>query len=354
MKVNGKDYRTVWMEGNTVCLIEQNLLPFEFKIFRAGSYRDTCMVISTMIVRGAGAIGATAGFAMAQAFLESSLEDNNNPGFIENARQEIENTRPTAQNLFYAVDRVYRAGLSSTGQFSSESAIKEALQIADEDADACKKIGELGNELIKDGDKIETHCNAGWLAFVDYGSALSPIYAAHRSGKQVLVYADETRPRGQGARLTAWELKNENVPHVIIADNAGAHLMSQGKVDMMIVGSDRIAANGDVANKIGTLEKAIVAQHYGIPFYVAAPVSTIDFDCASGADIPIEQRHQNEVLYQSGPNADGKLETILISSPGSAALNPAFDVTPARLVTAIITEKGIFNPEDLAVLNTQE
>jgi eIF-2B alpha/beta/delta-like uncharacterized protein len=220
MKVNGKDYRTVWMEGNTVCLIEQNLLPFEFKIFRAASYRDTCMVISTMIVRGAGAIGATAAYAMAQAFFES----NNDSGFIENARQDIENTRPTAQNLFYAVERVYRAGQLSTGQFSSERALKEAQQIADEDADACKKIGELGNELIKDGDKIETHCNAGWLAFVDYGSALSPVYAAHRSGKDVFVYADETRPRGQGARLTAWELKNENVPHVIIADNAGARV----------------------------------------------------------------------------------------------------------------------------------
>jgi S-methyl-5-thioribose-1-phosphate isomerase len=345
MKVNGKDYRTVWMEGDTVCLIEQNLLPFEFKIFRAEDYRDTCKVISTMIVRGAGAIGATAGYAMAQAFLEGGK----NPDFIENARKEIENTRPTAQNLFYAVERVYRAGLHS-----AEQAVNEAQLIADEDADACKKIGELGNELIKDGDNIETHCNAGWLAFVDYGSALSPVYAAHRSGKNVFVYADETRPRGQGARLTAWELKNEDVPHVIIPDNAGAHLMSQGKVDMMIVGSDRIAANGDVANKIGTLEKAIVAQHYGIPFYVAAPVSTIDFGCASGADIPIEQRHQDEVLYQSGPNADGKLENILISSPGSDALNPAFDVTPARLVTAIITDKGIFNPEDLAVLNTQE
>ena len=346
MKVNGKDYRTVWMEGHTVCLIEQNLLPFEFKIFRAENYRDTCMVISSMIVRGAGAIGATAGYAMAQAFLEG----NNHTGFIDNARQEIENTRPTAQNLFYAVERVYRAGQISTGRFSSERAVNEALQIADEDAESCKKIGELGNALIKHGDRIETHCNAGWLAFVDYGSALSPVYAAHRSGKQIFVYADETRPRGQGARLTAWELKNENVPHVIIADNAGAHLMSQGKVDMMIVGSDRIAANGDVANKIGTLEKAIVAQHFGIPFYVAAPVSTIDFNCASGSDIPIEQRPQDEVLYQSGPNANGKMENVLICSPGSDALNPAFDVTPARLVTAIITEKGIFNPEDLAGL----
>ena len=339
MKVEGKDYRTVWMEGNTVCLIEQNLLPFEFKIFRAENYKETCMVISTMIVRGAGAIGATAGYGMAQAFVESG----NDPEYVENARQEIENTRPTAQNLFYAVERVYRAG-----QVSVEQAVNEAQKIADEDAEACKKIGELGNDLIKDGANIETHCNAGWLAFVDYGSALSPVYAAHRSGKQVFVYADETRPRGQGARLTAWELKNENIPHVIIPDNAGAHLMSQGKIDLMIVGSDRIAANGDVANKIGTLEKAIAAKYYGIPFYVAAPISTIDFDCASGKDIPIEQRHEEEVLYQSGLNSEGKLEKVLISSPGSDAVNPAFDVTPAELVTAIITDKGIFKPQELA------
>jgi methylthioribose-1-phosphate isomerase len=341
MKVEGRDYRTVWMEGDTVCLIEQNLLPFEFNIFKAKTYRDTCMAISTMIVRGAGAIGATAAYAMAQAFVESG----NDPGYVENARQQIKNTRPTAQNLFYAVERVYLAG-----QLSTQQAVNEAHQIADEDVDACRNIGVLGNSLIKHGSTIETHCNAGWLAFVDYGSALSPVYAAHNSGKHVFVYADETRPRGQGARLTAWELKNENVPHMIIADNAGAYLMSQGKVDMMIVGSDRIAANGDVANKIGTLEKAIVARHYGIPFYVAAPLSTIDFDCASGADIPIEQRHQDEVLYQTGPAANGKLEKVLVSSPGSDAVNPAFDITPAELVTAIITNKGIFKPEELAVL----
>ena len=268
---------------------------------------------------------------------------------METARRQIENTRPTAQNLFYAVERVYKAG-----RLSIEQAVNEAHQIADEDAEACQKIGELGNDLIEDGSNIETHCNAGWLAFVDYGSALSPVYAAHRGGKQVFVYADETRPRSQGARLTAWELKNENVPHVIIADNAGAHLMSQGKVDMMIVGSDRIAANGDVANKIGTLEKAIAARHYNIPFYVAAPVSTIDFGCASGADIPIEQRDQDEVLYQSGPNAEGQLEKVRVSSPGSDALNPAFDVTPAGLVTAIITDQGIFKPEQLAALKNSQ
>lgn len=341
MKVEGKDYRTVWMEADAVCLIEQNQLPFRFEIARARNYRDTCTAITTMIVRGAGAIGATAGYAMAQAFIEGGGD----PVFIENARHEIEQTRPTAQNLFYAVERVYRAGLNSTQQ-----AVNEAQLIADEDAAACKKIGELGNALIEDGCNIETHCNAGWLAFVDYGSALSPVYAAHRSGKRVFVYADETRPRGQGARLTAWELKNENVPHVIIADNAGAQLMSQRKVDMMIVGSDRIAANGDVANKIGTLEKAIAAHHYGIPFYVAAPVSTIDFDCASGAAIPIEQRHPDEVLYQSGPDSEDVMQTIRVCSPGSDAINPAFDVTPAELVTAIITDKGIYRPGELAAL----
>ena len=341
MKVDGRHYRTVWMEGGSVCLIEQNLLPFEFRIFRAASYRDTCEAIATMSVRGAGAIGATAGYAMAQAFVEGG----DDPDFIDTARQHIKRTRPTAQNLFYAVDRVYRAG-----QLSTENALAAAQSIADEDADACKAIGELGNELIHDGTRIETHCNAGWLAFVDYGSALSPVYAAHRDGKAVFVYADETRPRGQGARLTAWELNNENVPHVIVADNAGAQLMAQGKVDMMIVGSDRIAANGDVANKIGTLEKAIAAHYFDVPFYVAAPVSTIDFDCATGADIPIEHRHRHEVLYQTGTTTDGKLATVLVASPGSDAINPAFDVTPAELVTAIITEKGIYKANRLAEL----
>jgi S-methyl-5-thioribose-1-phosphate isomerase len=341
MKAAGKQYRTVWMENNSVCLIEQNLLPFEFSIFKSTSYRQTCKAIKTMIVRGAGAIGATAGYAMAQAFIEGG----NDPAFLAHARGEIENTRPTAQNLFYAVDRVYAAGMATP-----DMAVVEANRIADEDAQACKRIGELGNELIKHGCKIETHCNAGWLAFVDYGSALSPVYTAHANSKDIFVYVDETRPRGQGARLTAWELENENVPHAIIADNAGAYLMAQGDVDMVIVGSDRIAANGDVANKIGTLEKAIAAQYYGIPFYVAAPVATIDFDCTSGNDIPIEHRHQDEMLYQTGPDSDGQLHTIRVASYGSSTINPAFDVTPACMVTAIITDKGIFKPDEIVAL----
>lgn len=320
MRVNSENYRTVWMKGSSVFLIEQNLLPFEFKIFEAKTCAETCLAIKTMIVRGAGAIGAAAGFAMAQGFLEG------NP---EKAKLEIEATRPTAQNLFYATNRV----------FNSQDPVKEAQAVADEDADNCKKIGEFGNALIKDGFNIETHCNAGWLAFVDFGSALSPIYLAKNSGKKIFVYVDETRPRSQGARLTAWELKNENVPHAIIPDNAGAFYMSQGKIDLMIVGADRIAKNGDTANKIGTLEKAICAKEYGIPFYIAAPTSTIDLNCPSGKDIPIEERSQDEVLY---------IEKIRVASPGSNALNPAFDVTPAKFITGIITEKGIFSPHDIS------
>ncbi len=340
MKVKAKDYRTVWMQGSSVFLIEQNLLPFEFSIYTAKNYTDTCRAIRNMTVRGAGAIGATAGFAMAQAF--SQAPKDNFRSYIEKAKEDIKATRPTAQNLFYAVNRVFNAAENSPN--AAETAATEAQKIADEDADACRKIGEYGNELIKDGFNIQTHCNAGWLAFVDYGTALSPVYLAHRTGKKVFVYVDETRPRGQGAKLTAWELENEQVPHVITPDNAGAYLMSQGKVDMMIVGADRIAKNGDVANKIGTFEKAIIAKKFSVPFYVAAPSSTFDPNCSTGNDIPIEQRSEDEILYQTGRTKQGNTEKILVCSPGSAAINPAFDVTPAEYITAIITENGITPP----------
>jgi len=322
MKVKGKHFRTVWYKNGSVFLIDQNLLPFAFKIIECKTYQDTCRAIKDMTVRGAGAIGATAGFAMAQ-------------GLTLKAKKTIEATRPTAQNLFYATNRVY----------SAKDPLLEAQKIADEDAAACRKIGEYGSKLIKDGMNIETHCNAGWLAFVDFGSALSPIYAAAKQKKKIFVYVDETRPRGQGARLTAWELKNEKIPHAIIPDNAGAYLMSRGKIDLMVVGADRIAANGDTANKIGTLEKAIVAYEFGIPFYIAAPTSTIDLKCKSGKDIPIEERSEDEVLYQIGLNKKGKVEKILVCSPGSKAINPAFDVTPAKYISGIITEKGIFAPD---------
>jgi len=339
MKVNGKDYRTVWMEGGSVFMIDQNLLPFEFSIFQSGSYRETCRAIRTMIVRGAGAIGAAAGYAMAQACLEATIGSEDS--FLSIARREIESTRPTARNLFYAVERVFNAA-----KVSAKYAVAEAQAIANEDAMASQKIGEFGNELIQDGFNIATHCNAGWLAFVDYGTALSPIYRSHQEGKNIFVYVDETRPRGQGARLTAWELHNAGIPHVIIPDNATAWYMSQRKIDMMIVGADRIAANGDVANKTGTLEKAIAARHFNIPFYVAAPASTFDMNCPDGSHINIEERDQDEVLYQEGLTKEGKKEKILVCSPGSGALNPAFDVTPAGLISGFITEKGIIGSKD--------
>jgi S-methyl-5-thioribose-1-phosphate isomerase len=337
MKVNGTDYRTVWMEGTTVFFIEQNLLPFEFRIHEARTYLESCHAIRTMMVRGAGAIGAIAGFAMAQAAAEAPL--NSYRDFIVKAKVEIESTRPTARNLFHAVEKVYAAAEISAGAASAE-----AQNVADRDASDSRKIGEYGSELIHDGMNIETHCNAGWLAFVDFGTALSAVYLAHQQGKKIFVYADETRPRSQGARLTAWELKQAGVSHTIIPDNAGAWLMSLGKIDMMIVGADRIAANGDTANKIGTLEKAIAAREYGIPFYVAAPTSTFDLKCPDGSGIPIEERNEDEVLYQEGVTAEGRLERILVCSPGSSAFNPAFDVTPAKYITGIITEKGIIKP----------
>ncbi len=346
MKVNGIDYRTVWMEGTSVFFIEQNLLPFQFSIQEAKTYSDSCHAIRTMMVRGAGAIGAIAGFAMAQAALEAP-EDNYHQ-FLAKAKIIIESTRPTARNLFHAVEKVYAAGLASRNM-----AVLAAQQVADRDADDSHKIGEFGNELIRDGMNIETHCNAGWLAFVDYGTALSPVYLAHQQGKKIFVYADETRPRSQGARLTAWELRQAGVPHTIIPDNAGAWLMSLGKIDMMIVGADRIAANGDTANKIGTLEKAIAAKEYGIPFYVAAPTSTFDIQCPDGKHIPIEERSEDEVLYQDGITSDGRREKVLVCSPGSTAFNPAFDVTPAKYITGIITEKGIIKPDVETINNCQ-
>jgi len=334
MNVNGKNYRTVWMEGSSVFMIEQNLLPFEFSIFESKSYSETCRAIRTMIVRGAGAIGAAAGYAMAQACLEAPA--GRLTEFLSGARKEIESSRPTARNLFYAVDRVFTAA-----KLSVKQAITEAQAIADEDAIASQKIGEFGKELIHDGFGIATHCNAGWLAFVDYGTALSPVYMSHNEGKKIFVYVDETRPRGQGARLTAWELHNAGIPHAIIPDNALAWYMSQGKINLVITGADRIASNGDTANKIGTLEKAIAAKHFNIPFYIAAPTSTFDLNCPDGNHILIEERSPDEVLYQEGITREGKKERILVCSPGSSALNPAFDVTPAELITGFITEKGI-------------
>lgn len=341
MKINGKNYRTIWMEQNSVFMIEQNLLPFQFEIFEAKTYLQTAKAIKEMLVRGAGAVGTAAGFAMAQAVLEAPKTKFWE--FIKKAKREIEATRPTAQNLFYATNKVFQD--AKEAQDPVGTALKSAQKIADKDAEDSRRIGEFGNDLIKDGYRILTHCNAGWLAFTDFGTALSPIYRAHHHGKKIFVWADETRPRSQGAKLTAWELQNENIPHKIIPDNAAAHLMQAGKIDLVIVGADRIAANGDVANKIGTLEKAICAHEFDIPFYIAAPTSTIDLACSKGKNIPIEERDSDEVLFQTGIDELGEKRKILVCSPNSEAYNPAFDVTPARFISGIITEKGLKKPD---------
>tara|TARA_Y100000310_G_scaffold242592_1_gene246747 strand:+ start:3604 stop:4614 length:1011 start_codon:yes stop_codon:yes gene_type:complete len=331
MLIDGKPYRTVWMEGNVVKLINQLLLPHKFEIYDCNNYIETANAIKTMVVRGAGAIGATAGYGMAQAFLGG--ED------VMIAADFIKNTRPTAQNLFYAVNKVLKAK-------SKEDALQIAQSIADEDVEACKKIGVHGEKLIEDGMKVLTHCNAGWLAFVDWGSALSPVYTAKRKGKNVFVFVDETRPRCQGSRLTAYELAEEGVDHAVIVDNAAGHFMKKGDIDMVITGADRVAENGDVANKIGTFTKAVLARELGIPFYVAAPTSTIDFDTKSGEDIPIEERGEEEVKDMFGLNKD-EMSKVEIANRKSKARNPAFDVTPAKYITGIITENGIIKPHQV-------
>jgi len=347
MKINGVHYRTVWMEQNVVKMINQAVLPHFFRIEELQTHRDTARAIKDMIVRGAGAIGATAAYGMAQVILEapdsSQFSDAVHSGF-----QTLANTRPTAQNLFYALDRV----LSATRQAPSvkdarKIAIETANIVAEEDVSSCSSIGCHGAPLVKDGARVLTHCNAGWLAFVDWGSALAPVYAAAREGKSVFVFADETRPWNQGSRLTSFELMNEGINHAIVPDNASGFLMQRGEVDLVIVGSDRIAANGDVANKIGTFEKAVVAHELGIPFYVAAPTSTIDPNCPNGSAIPIEERSEDEVLYCGGLLENGEFGRVRLAPHGARARNLAFDVTPARYITGIITQNGVFPPEQI-------
>ncbi len=333
------------MEGGTVRMVEQNRLPFAFDIHACATYADTCDAIRTMVVRGAGAIGAAAGFALAQAALAAPAR-----GFwpaLDAARAAIEATRPTARNLFHATAAVYAAARAARDPRAA--AVAEAGRLADADAASSLAIGRHGAALIDDGAGVATHCNAGWLAFVDHGTALAPVYAAHAAGRRCTVYVAETRPRGQGARLTAWELGQAGVDHVVVPDNAVAALMGQGRVDVMIVGADRIAANGDVANKIGTFEKALAAHALGVPFYVAAPLATIDAACPDGAAIPIEERDADEVIYQTGLTRDGRLETVRVCAPGSPAYNPAFDVTPARYVTGLVTEHGVVPASGAAI-----
>ncbi len=322
-----KDMRAVWFEDGFVKLIDQRKIPNSFEIYEAENYEDVAYAIRDMVVRGAPAIGITAAYGMAQAWVQKRN--------MEEVYKTLKNTRPTAHDLFYALN------FMKSKVEEGEDAIKAAENYADDIIGRCRKIGEYGDKLIKDSYRILTHCNAGALAVGDWGTATAPIRFAHRRGKNIFVWVDETRPRLQGARLTAWEMVQEGIDHAIIADNAAGFFMRGGDVDMVIVGADRITKNGDVANKIGTYEKAVLAYENDIPFYVAAPISTFDFSLKSGKDIPIEERSENEVLYCG---------ECRFTPQESRARNPAFDVTPAKYITGIITEMGIFKPNEIKKL----
>jgi len=343
MIVDGKHYRTVWIENKTVKMINQKILPHQFEISSLKNHKETASAIKDMTVRGAPVIGATAAYAMLQACYEAP--EKNHLDYIAKASETIKATRPTAHDLFFAVDKVLAVvSACETKKLAVSSALKTAKEIADSSVEQCKTIGEFGNSLLTENSRISTHCNAGWLACVDWGTALSPIYAAKRSGKNPFVFVDETRPRLQGAKLTAWELLNERISHAIIADNATGHFMQKGEIDIVIVGTDCVASNGDFANKIGTYSSAVCAKENGIPFYVAAPLSTFDLNCESGKEIPIEERNENEIKCVSGLNKNNEIEEVLISPEKSPARNPSFDLTSHKFVTGFITPKGIIKP----------
>ena len=344
MRVGGHHYRTIWSEDGAVAVIDQTQLPFELVTKHLRTMRDAAEAISTMIVRGAPLIGATAAYGVALAM----AADPSDRGLDEAVRV-LGATRPTAVNLHWALERMESRLRGRTPGERAAFAFAEAGRIAEEDVECSRAIGEHGAAIIREiavrktgPVNILTHCNAGWLASVDWGTALAPIYVAHEAGIPLHVWVDETRPRNQGAALTAFELAGHGVPHTVIADNAGGHLMQKGKVDLCIVGSDRTTAAGDVGNKIGTYLKALAAKDNGIPFYAALPFSTIDWSLTDGvAEIPIEERSARELTHMRGRTEAGGFETVEIVAPGSPAANPAFDVTPARLVTGIITERGV-------------
>lgn len=351
MKIDGKHYRTIWPseeDPKIIQIIDQRLLPHEFVIEALATVDDFARAIGDMYVRGAGLIGATAGFGFYCAVLTAEPGDQE---YIDRCARQLLETRPTAKNLAWAIERQQREVKKETShQAKINKSFEVACQIADEDAEFCRRLGQHGLEIIKKislqkGGKpvnILTHCNAGWLAFVDYGSATAPIYAAQAAGIDVHVWVDETRPWLQGSRLTAWELGQENVDHTLIPDNTGGHLMQHGLVDLVIVGTDRTTRSGDVANKIGTYLKALAAKDNNVPFYVALPSSTFDWQIRDGVkEIPIEQRSDDEIKYISGKTAAGGLETVLIAPEGTSGANYGFDVTPSRLVTGLITERGV-------------
>jgi len=368
-------YRTVSFDAllNEVVLIDQRLLPHQFELLRTHDFRQTAHAITDMVVRGAGAIGATAAYGLAQgarAFRGSGLRRFR--AYVDTVFNTLKLARPTAVDPVNAMEQVRQA--MQAGENIEEQqmlALAAAEEFANQDVRHCLDIGRHGATLIRNGMTILTHCNAGWLAFVDVGSATAPIYAAQAQGKKFQVLCDETRPRCQGATLTAWELAQQGISHKVIVDNAAGHLMQRGKIDLVIVGSDRtLGRTGEVANKIGTYTKAVLAHRHRIPFYVAIPLSTIDWKLKSGLDIPIEERHQSEVLgawgISSGPNPDVESPRasvkkpvanagpefrarsyLRVANPTSGALNPGFDVTPPELITGIITPAGIFKPHDL-------
>jgi methylthioribose-1-phosphate isomerase len=343
MNVGDRHYRTIWLNGNgtSVDIIDQRWLPHEFRVVTLDTLKDFATAIRDMWVRGAPLIGVTAAYGIAR-----QMRDDPSDRALDEAWDVLHETRPTAINLRWALDAMRTPEASR-----AEAAYRRAGEIAEEDIEINRAIGRGGLEIIraiarqkKAGEPVNilTHCNAGWLATVDYGTATAPIYLASEAGIAIHVYVDETRPRNQGAQLTAWELAGHGVPHTLIVDNAGGHLMQHGKVDMVIVGTDRTTANGDVCNKIGTYLKALAAADNGVPFYVALPSPTIDWSVSDGVrDIPIEERSGDEVALVWGRAADGTVTQVRISPDATPSGNPAFDVTPARLVTGLITERGV-------------
>ena len=347
MKVDGKDYRTIWLsdDGWGVEIIDQTKLPFVFETVRLENVDDVARAIKYMLVRGAPLIGATAAYGMALAMYADASDTH-----MEAAYQQLYATRPTAVNLRWALDDMTLHLKPLAVSDRPAVAYARAAEICDDDVQICSSIGDHGFKLIKElyekrgtdaPVNILTHCNAGWLATVDWGTALAPIYKAHNAGIPVHVWVDETRPRNQGASLTAWELGRHGVPLTVIADNAGGHLMQEGRVDMCITGTDRTTASGDVCNKIGTYLKALAAFDNGVPFYVGLPSPTVDWTLDDGRDIPIEERDGDEVTKIQGKTATGEVVVVEIMPEGAHAGNPAFDVTPSRLVTGLITERGV-------------
>lgn len=350
MKIDGTPWRTIWTEGSAVRIIDQTLLPFRFSVMDLPDEATAARAIADMHVRGAPLIGATAAYGLALAMREDPSDAN-----LSGACTRLLATRPTAVNLRWAIDGLRSQLGPLSPKKRAETTWRRAAEIADEDIEINRQIGLYGLRLIEEiaakgrPVNILTHCNAGWLATVDWGTATSPIYQAHDAGIDLHVWVDETRPRNQGGHLTAWELAQHGVPHTVIVDNAGGHLMQRGKVDICLTGTDRTAANGDVANKIGTYLKALAAHDNQIPFYVCLPSPTIDWQAANGGEIPIEERSMREVTHVAGL-VDDTIVEAQVTNPGSPAANPAFDVTPARLVTGLVTERGIAAPSDLESL----